>query len=92
MFEIQSNVDQLSSRVDAYDARILALEASSSSTPFSTFLQEVQARIAAIPTAQGIQQQMTNAMKTYDTIPSNIEELCRRMDAVDASFKITQNR
>ena len=33
---------------------------------------------------------MTNAMKKNDTIPSNIEELCRRMDAVDASFKIAE--
>ena len=33
---------------------------------------------------------MTNAIKKYDTIPSNIEELCRRMDGVDSSFKITQ--
>ena len=34
---------------------------------------------------------MTNAMKKYDTIPSNIEELCGRMDAVDASFKFTRD-
>ena len=27
-------------------------------------------------------------MKKYDTIPSNIEELCRRMDMVDSSFKM----
>ena len=87
----QSDVDQLSSRVGEYDARILALEASSSNTPSSTFLQEVQARIAAIPSAQGIQRQMTNAMKKYDIVASTIEELCRRMDAVDASFKITRN-
>ena len=35
---------------------------------------------------------MTNAMKKYDTILSKIEEMCRRIDAVDASFKITQIR
>ena len=34
---------------------------------------------------------MTNAMKKDDTIPSNMGELCRRRDAVDASFKITRN-
>ena len=43
--KIQSDVDQLSSRVGAYDPHILALEASSFNTPSSTVLQEVQARM-----------------------------------------------
>ena len=86
----QVSIRQLSSEIEALDTRLMALEASSSNISSTQLLQEFKEKISSMPSAHEIQR-MEDNMKKYDTIPSNIEELCRRMDMVDSSFKMVHS-
>ena len=83
----QGPVRQLTSRIEAFDTRLMALEASSSNIPSTQLLQEFKEKISSMPSAHQILR-MDDKMKKYDTIPSNIEELCRRMDMAGSCFNM----